>query len=428
MEALIVSLESFQKGEIPEEVKEYIEACKTEPFIILDESSKIKTNEACREDKKSKRTQAILKLSGIGHRCILTGTFMSKSPVNAYDQMSFLKKGFFPENIFSFASRYLIQRRLKMQMNKAIPIDEKTYKYAYRRLNEKVSSPYIMQGIRSSLYNNYGLSPDDMDWIKEHKDYTVFKHLDELWGRIGDTLLKVDRKEILDLPPVIYKKLSFRLTDEQKKLYRQLYTQHCTDNITVEHGAELYIRFQDICNGFEPVSDEEGNVSLVPLKSSPKIELLSEVIDDIEGQAVVWCSRTALLYKAKERLEKDGYTVGVYDGLNKERQKDYDAFAEGKIKVILCNQASAGYGLDGLKKCNYAIYLCNSYSVEQRIQSEHRTDRGMYTESKCVIDITSEGTCEDKVTEALKQGKELVNSGTTPAYLFMLDSKEEHDA
>ena len=26
------------------------------------------------------------------------------------------------------------------------------------------------------------------------------------------------------------------------------------------------------------------------------------------------------------------------------------------------------------------------------------------------------------------QGKELVNSGTTPAYLFMLDSKEEHDA
>ena len=37
MKALIVSLESFQKGEIPEEVKQYIDSCKIEPFIVLDE-------------------------------------------------------------------------------------------------------------------------------------------------------------------------------------------------------------------------------------------------------------------------------------------------------------------------------------------------------------------------------------------------------
>ena len=103
MKALVVSLESFQKGEIPEEVQEYIKSCKTEPFIILDESSKIKTNEPCKDSKKSKRTQAVMKLNRIGERCILTGTFISKSPVNAYDQMNFLKAGFFPESIYSFA-------------------------------------------------------------------------------------------------------------------------------------------------------------------------------------------------------------------------------------------------------------------------------------------------------------------------------------
>ena len=43
MRCLIVSLESFQKGEIPEEIKQYINSCEIEPFIILDESSKIKT-------------------------------------------------------------------------------------------------------------------------------------------------------------------------------------------------------------------------------------------------------------------------------------------------------------------------------------------------------------------------------------------------
>ena len=101
MKALIVSLESFQKGEIPPEVIEYIQRNKKRaPFIILDESSKIKTNEPCKESKKSKRTQAVLKLNKIGERCILTGTFMSKSPVNAYDQMKFLKDDFFPETIY----------------------------------------------------------------------------------------------------------------------------------------------------------------------------------------------------------------------------------------------------------------------------------------------------------------------------------------
>ena len=99
MKALIISLESFQRGEIPEEVQKYILSQHGKIFTILDESSKIKTNEPCKESKKSKRTQAVMRLNRIGERCILTGTFMSKSPVNAYDQMNFLCPDFFPESI-----------------------------------------------------------------------------------------------------------------------------------------------------------------------------------------------------------------------------------------------------------------------------------------------------------------------------------------
>ena len=110
MKALVVSLESFQKGEIPEEVQKYILVNHGNIFTILDESSKIKTNNPCKETKKSKRTQAILKLNRIGHRCILTGTFMSKSPVNAYDQMHFLCPDFFKEGMFAVAERYEIRK------------------------------------------------------------------------------------------------------------------------------------------------------------------------------------------------------------------------------------------------------------------------------------------------------------------------------
>ena len=82
------------------------------------------------------------------------------------------------------------------------------------------------------------------------------------------------------------------------------------------------------------------------------------------------------------------------------------------------NQASGAYGLDGLKEADYAIYLCNSYSVEQRQQSEDRVYRGEVKKNKYIIDLICKGTCEDKVTEALKQGKELLDMGITDVELF----------
>jgi SNF2 family DNA or RNA helicase len=130
-----------------------------------------------------------------------------------------------------------------------------------------------------------------------------------------------------------------------------------------------------------------------------------------------------IIHDAKERLVNAGYTCGVYDGKVKreDREKDYTAFENKEIQILFVNQASGAYGLDGLKKANYAIYLCNSYSVEQREQSEDRIYRGLVSTNKYIIDLTCQGTCEDRVTEALKQGKQLLDTGMTDASLFILE-------
>ena len=161
MKALIVSLESFQKGEIPEEVEQYINSCEIEPFIILDESSKIKTNNPCKESKKSKRTQAILKLNKTGQRCILTGTFMSKSPVNAYDQMNFLKDGFFPESIFSFAEHYVVRRTLPSVRGARITITQKDYETIRKRLLRFKDNEVMLNNAIDSVCSFYGVSIED---------------------------------------------------------------------------------------------------------------------------------------------------------------------------------------------------------------------------------------------------------------------------
>lgn len=427
MKALVVSLESFQKGEIPEEVKQYLSGCDKEPFIILDESSKIKTNNPCKDSKKSKRTQAILKLNTTGERCILTGTFMSKSPLNAYDQMNFLKKDFFPESMFAFAEHYTIRRTLPSVRGARILITQKDYETIRKRLLKYRNDPVALKGAIDGVYNFYGIGREDCIFILHHPEYTPFKNMEELWERIGDNCLKVDRKTSTDLPPKIYKVYPVSLTKEQKKLYLQLQNLHCTDRVTVDNGLKLYLRFQDVCNGYEPIETEEltetghHKVILEELKENPKLDMLEEIIDDIgDKQVVIWCSRTRLLYDAEKRMRELGYTTAIYDGKidKKEREEGYKSFSEGKTQLIFINQASGAYGLDGLKEADYAVYLCNSYSVEQRAQSENRIYRGEITRSKYIIDIICTGTCEDKVAEALKQGKELLDMGTTDVELF----------
>lgn len=430
MKALIVSLESFQKGEIPEEVRKYIIANNGNIFTILDESSKIKTNNPCKESKKSKRTQAVLKLNRIGERCILTGTFMSKSPVNAYDQMNFLCPDFFPESMYAFAEHYEIRRALPSVRGARITITQKDYETIRKRLVRYKDNPSALSGAMDSIHSFYGISKEDCIHILKNPEYSPHKNMEELWQRIGDTCMKVDRKTSTDLPPKVYKTYDITLTKEQMKLYLQLQNQYCTDNIVVDNGLKLYLRFQDVCNGYEPIDhgdtiDENGkvrhNIELKPLADNPKLDMLEEVIDDIgDKQVVVWCSRTKLLYDAEAHMKELGYTTAIYDGKidKKLREEGYQSFSEGKTQLIFVNQASGAYGLDGLKEADYAVYLCNSYSVEQRAQSENRIYRGEITSSKYIIDIICKGTCEEKITEALKQGKELLDMGTTDVELF----------
>lgn len=430
MKALIISLESFQRGTVPEEVKKYILAHHGNIFTILDESSKIKTNEPCKESKKSKRTQAVMKLNRIGHRCILTGTFMSKSPVNAYDQMNFLKDGFFPEGMYAFAEHYVIRRALPSVRGARITITQKDYDAIYKRLSKCRNDPNVLCGAMDSVHSFYGISREDCAHILKHKEYTPFKNIDELWDRIGDNCVHPKKEDILDVPPKIYENYKLELTKEQRDLYLQLQNQHCTDHITVDNGLKLYLRFQDICNGYEPVEtdelDKNGNpkVELVPLKENPKLDWFEEYIESLGNeQCLVWCARSRLLHDACSRMRDKGYTCGIYDGKvgTDNRERDYEDFYNGKIQILFLNQASGGYGLDKLRNANYGIYLCNDASVEKRQQSEDREARGLYTENKFIIDVSMEGSVEQRVTEALKQGKELVDSGITDASLFLLE-------
>lgn len=438
---LIVSLEMFQKGQIPEVVKKYLDSCEKEPLIILDESSRIKTNTPVKDDTcKSQRTQAILHLNNIGERCILTGTFMSTSPMNAYDQVKFLQDDFFTEGMYEFSEKYEIKMNLHLKRKtvRALITPE-----VYRRVRNKLvackNDVIKLAGAMDYAYRSYGISKDSCVAIIKSPEFTTRKNVDKLWKRLEGLIYRFTKDQVVDLPPKVYSEIKIQLSEEQKKLYLQLQNLHCTDNVVVGNNAlTLYHRFQDICNGFEPVEEpievtevEEDkevskNIVLKKLKENPKLNALLEVIEQLGNeQAVIWCSRSSLLYEIFNTLQTKGYKVGVYDGKVNRKQRDeyYNGFKNKTVQFLIANQASASYGLDGLKDANYAVYVCNSYSSELRAQSEDRIYRGEIKNSKFIIDITMEGTCEQKVMHALKEGKELINSGAVDTTLFMYEGE-----
>lgn len=441
---LIVSLEMFQKGQIPEIVKKYLDSCEKEPLIILDESSRIKTNTPVKDDTcKSQRTQAILRLNNIGERCILTGTFMSTSPMNAYDQVKFLQDDFFTEGMYEFSEKYEIKMNmhLKRKTVRALITPE-----VYRRVRNKLvackNDVTKLAGAMDYAYRTYGISKDSCVAIIKSQEFTTRKNIDKLWKRLEGLIYRFTKDQVADLPPKVYSEIKIQLSEEQKKLYLQLQNLHCTDHVVVGNNAlTLYHRFQDICNGFEPVEEPKEineeiteveekvvskNIVLKKLKENPKLNALLEVIEQIGNeQAVIWCSRSSLLYEIFNTLQTKGYKVGVYDGKVNRNQRDeyYNGFKNKIVQFLIANQASASYGLDGLKDANYAIYVCNSYSSELRAQSEDRIYRGEIKNSKFIIDITMEGTCEQKVMHALKEGKELINSGAVDTTLFMYEGE-----
>ena len=266
----------------------------------------------------------------------------------------------------------------------------------------------------------------------KHKEYSPFINQDELQKRIAPHTITVKREDLFDVSfeefvhnPI---KVPVTLGEEAKKISKELIDIGFTDNLTLGKAAalELAIRLQDVCNGFEPVKDDDGNVTYKPLKENPKLEALMELLEEIDvnnNQIVIWGSRTALLRAAGEALDHAGISFVTYDGSAKAEDKAMaeKAFAEREVQVFLANQASGAYGLNCLANCSYAIYLCVDGSVEKYHQSQHRILRGQLTSPKFAYAIYAEKSMEERQWEALRIGKELIDGDVTKELFLMGD-------
>lgn len=424
-----VNVEAFQSSSILKYIALYVK--KNNVLIVVDESTRIKTPTA-------KRSKNIHRLNKYGQRMILTGTPTAKSPLDLWSMFEFLKNNFFGVNYFIFQHRYgVMVKGTNHITGKSYNtlIDEKTFNIAKSKINKlKINRMVekLCDADIEALSSILGMSEKNVKFIESTEKFSKFKRIDELKSIINPYVFSIKKTDCLDLPDKVYEPMFITMDKEQKRIYKNLKTQLIAEyddqELTVFNKVALTTRLMQICGGFFPYKDEEGNKKVKRIgKSNVKLERIKEDIEEVsdEIRIIIWANfvlEIELIYNELSKL----YTCCKYYGKTEqdEREQIKKDFREGKYKIFIGNTSVAGFGLN-LQNATLQYYFSNNFSVENRLQAEDRSHR-IGVKSTCVYkDIICKGTIDEKVFKAIKEGRNLNDYFKTNSLKEILQDEDE---
>jgi SNF2 family DNA or RNA helicase len=322
-------------------------------MMIIDESTTIK-------NKSAKRTKNISKLGKyVKYKRILTGSPITKSPLDLFSQCAFLDTallGF--DSFYAFQARYAVMKQINM-------------------------------GGRSVLLPQY------------------FTNLDELEQKLKIFSFRVKKEDCLDLPEKLYQKRLIQLPEEQRKVYDQLkknaYSILQDKEVSFANKLTEILRLHQVTNGF--VKTDEGEITT--FDKCPKLKELFNLLDEAEGKFIIWANYVqnieTIIKKLGEVYGKES-VVSIYGAVTTEhRQEAVKRFQnDPQCRFLVGNPSTGGYGLT-LTSASYVVYFSNSYNLEVRQQSEDRAHRIGQTRNVVYIDILAEKTIDEMIVSALKR-------------------------
>lgn len=348
---LIMNVESFSTKKGVEFAAKFLRCHRT--MMAIDESTTIKNPDA-------KRTKHICTLGEYaGYRRILTGSPVTKSPLDLYKQCEFLKKELLGHtSYYTFRTRYAVM---------------KTANFGGRSIQ-------IVTG---------------------------YQHLAELSEKLKAFSYRVLKDDCLDLPEKTFIKRTIQLTPDQAKIYLQMkqlaLAQMDGKIMTTATVLTQLMRLQQItCGHFNA---DDGTVRDVDSNRLPE---LMNVLEEIEGKVVIWAHWQRDVNRIiQEIVKKFGEKSFVdYYGLTpmKDRQINIKKFQDlnSPVRFFVGTTQTGGYGIT-LTAASTMIYYSNGYDLEKRQQSEARIDRIGQKYPMTYIDIIAENTVDERIVKALKK-------------------------
>jgi len=322
-------------------------------IMIVDESTTIK-------NRKATRTKNIMMLAqDAKYRRILTGSPITKSPMDLYSQCAVLST-----KALGFKSYYAFQNRYALVVKRSM-------------------------GTRA------------------FQEIVGYRRLDELNEKLDTFSNRVLKEDCLDLPDKVYIKRYVPLTDEQEKMYKQmkklaLAKLESGELATTASVLTQIMRLQQICCGF--LQPDEGEIEVL---DNNRLKELLEITEELQGKAIIWASYTHDIQQIASSL-RDRFgpeAVATYYGATPqdERQEIVDTFQDPKspLRFFVGQPRTGGYGIT-LTAATTMIYYSNSYDLEIRLQSEDRAHRIKQENKVTYIDLVSPDTIDEKILKALR--------------------------
>ena len=322
-------------------------------MIAIDESTTIKNH-------KAKRTKALMKIAaGFKYRRLLTGSPITKSPMDIYSQCEFLRPGLLGyDSYYAFQGRYAVVQRKTMGQA------------AFQQI-------------------------------------IGFKNLDELTNKIDMFSFRVLKKDCLDLPDKIYTARYVGMTPDQMKMYEDV-RRHAMvllddgELVTAPAVITQMLRLQQIMSGH--LKTDDGEMLYFPSK---RMDALTEIMDEHDGKAIIWSRFRYDIQQITQMLNNkfgEGSAAAYFgDTTDDERNDIVKNFQNPNhpLRFFVGNPATAGYGLT-LTEANLVVYYANDFNLETRIQSEDRAHRIGQKNNVTYIDLICEGSIDERIVKALR--------------------------
>ena len=353
---LLMNVEAFSKGDGAAFAYKFL-SCHN-AMIAIDESTTIKTPT-------SNRTKNILALrQHAKYRRILTGSPVTKSPLDLFSQCEFLDPWLLGHTSYwTFKSRYAVTRKIQVQ------------------------------GRQVEIVVGY-------------------RNLGELSEKIQPFSKRVLKDDCLDLPKKTFMKHVVEMTKEQKKVYKQMKEEAIAylDGKVLSSATvmtQLMRLHQITCGHFTP---DDGEIKDLPCN---RMTELMDILENVHGKAVIWSHYTHDVKRIIEEIKRVYGEDSVVDYFgqttSEERSKNIKKFQnDDKCRFFVGTTHTGGYGIT-LTAASTMIYFSNGYDLEKRQQSEARIDLIGQTKPMTYIDIISEDTVDDRIVKALRSKINIAN-------------------
>lgn len=242
-----------------------------------------------------------------------------------------------------------------------------------------------------------------------------YQHLDELTMRLQQFSSRVLKSECLDLPEKVYEVVHVELSPEQRKYYDDLRAmailQFDQGLLTSTSALTTINKLQQICCGHVKIDD--GTTIDIPCS---RVSQLIDILESLEEKVVIWCAfqrDVQLILSAIHEKFRNGLYPVHYYGMSTEgeRWNALENFSKDhKCRWFVGTAATGGKGINVLVAARYCVYYSNTYSLEDRLQSEDRLHRIGQTRSVTYIDLSVPGTVDDKIGKALRAKRDLARS------------------